>query len=180
MSKIVSVFFIMIISIVFSGCMKQDFNVALPENYKALKQHDYKVLNVNVQLASNSQKTGDLNILSSDYTLVFQDSLVKLLNDSKLFNATSKNNMHIKAIVLKNDLPAFGFDMTVLVDVLYEIKNQDGKVLYSNIISSNGLATVGDKFVGVERGYLANDRAIQNNLKQLLSDLELYNFDIKE
>lgn len=163
--------------LLFSGCsMKNDFNVILPASYKAQKQHDYKLAAINVQLASESQKTGDLDVFDPSYSTSFENALNKALNDTNIFKNDSDRKVQIKVVVLKNDAPAMGLDMTISAEVIYEIKDQNGKLLYSNRINSQGLATVGDKFVGVERMILANDRAIQNNIKLFLDDVQSKQF----
>lgn len=177
MKKIVYTLGIIALMMIFTGCsVKNDFNVVLPENYKAAKQHDYKLATVNVQLATESQKTGDLDVFSDTYALSFQNALTKVLNDTKAFSDSSKFSVQVKATVLKNDGPTFGLDMTVYTDVSYEVKNQDGKIVYSKIITSQGLATGGEKFVALERITLATDRAVQNNIKLFIADIESLSF----
>ncbi len=157
----------------FSGCsMKSNFNVMLPENYKPKQQFDYKLSNVNVQIASEKEKTGDLDIYNVTFPTLFEDSLVKVLNETKIFNKKSGNNIDIKVLVLKKEAPAAGFTIKIDTDVLYTIRNQDGKVLYNKTISAQGIATVSDEFVGMKRIVLANDRAIQNNIKLFIEDVQ--------
>jgi len=157
-------------AILFSGCsVKNNFDVHLPKTTYPL---DYKLANVNVQIANNQQKTGDIDVFDASFTENFQSSLLKALAETSMFDVNSNNIVSIKAMVLKKDTPMAGFTITIVVEVMYEIKNTHGNVLYHNIIHSKGVATVGDEFVGVKRGALANDRAIQNNIKLFIQDLE--------
>lgn len=155
-----------------SGCsMKNDFNVVLPKDYK-VKQLNYNLSKVNVQIASEKEKTGELDIFTTTFPGSFEDSLTKALNETKIFNNKSGNNIDIKVLVLKNDAPSMGFTMTVDTDVLYIIRSHAGKVIYNKTISAKGIATPSEKFSGVERMTLANDRAIQNNIKLFIDDVQ--------
>ncbi len=159
--------------IFFSGCsMKNDFNVVLEDNYKVKQDFDYKLSKVNVQIASESNKTGDLDIFTTTFPKSFKNSLIKTLNETKIFKGNS-NYIDIKVLVLKKDAPNFGFTMMVDVDVQYTIKDDAGKVIYSNIITSKGVATTSEAFAGLERVNIANNRAVQNNIKLFINDVQI-------
>lgn len=158
--------------VLFSGCsMKNDFHVTLPNDYK-VKELDYALSQVNVQLANEQKKTGDLDVFDTEFADKYEKSLIEVLRTTKIFNNKSDNKINIKVLVLKNDAPSFGFDMTIYTEVEYTIKNNLGKTFYSKIISADGTATAGEKFAGVERMMLANDRAIRNNIKLFLDDIQ--------
>lgn len=162
--------------LILSGCsVKNDFNVTLPANYQA-QQKNYNLETVNAQLAAENKKTGDIDIFDEAYTQKFENSLTKVLNDTKFFKNDAQDSLRIKVLILKNDVPEFGFQISVYADVMYEIKNKDGKILYSRIIQSQGMATVGDEFVALNRVILANDRAVRNNIKLFVDDIKLKNF----
>lgn len=157
-------------AIFFSGCsVKNNFDVHLPKTNYPL---DYKLANINVQIANNQEKTGDIDVLNASFTEDLQNSLLKALTEASVFAVNSNNIVSIKALVLKKDAPMAGFTMTIIVEIMYEIKNTHGDLLYHNIIHSKGVATVSDEFVGAKRVALANDRAIQNNIKLFIKDLE--------
>lgn len=159
-----------------SGCsVKNDFNLVLPANYQ-VQQKNYNLQAVNAQLAPDSKKTGDIDVFDPAYTQKFENALVKVLNDAKFFKNDAQNSLQIKVLILKNDAPAMGFDMSVDTDVLYEIKDQNGHTLYSKVIQSQGIATVGDEFVGLNRMILANDRAVRNNIQSFIDDIKSKSF----
>lgn len=164
---------LIIAGVLFSGCsVKNNFDVVLPENYKAKKQFDYKLANVNVQLASENEKTGDLDIFSTTFSSSFEQSLLKALNETKIFDGKTGENIGIKVLVLKKDAPIGGFTMEIDTDIAYTIKTHSGKVLYNKVISAQGTATVGDEFIGAKRVILANDRAIQKSIKMFIDDAQ--------
>jgi len=159
--------------IFFSGCsMKNDFHVTLPKEYK-IKQLDYVLSGTNVQLANKQKSTGDLDIFDTEFTSKFEKSLKNVLNNSKIFSEQSDNKITIKVVILKNDAPAFGFDMDVYTDISYVIKSFSGKTIYDEVISAKGTATAGEEFAGVKRMILANNRSIKNNIKMFLDDIQI-------
>lgn len=165
------VFFLL--AFLFSGCsMKSDFNVNLPKDYKIKQQLNYKPSYINVQIASEKEKTGDLDIFETNFTTLFEDSLKKVFKETKIFNDDSDNNIKIKVLVLKIDGPAVGFSMTVYADVLYTIQDKNANVIYTKTISTAGVAGAGEAFMGIERYSIANNRAVQNNIKAFIDDLQ--------
>lgn len=164
---------LIIVGVLFSGCsVKNNFDVVLPENYKAKKQFDYKLANINVQLASENEKTGDLDIFSTTFPSSFEQSLLKALNETKIFDGKAGEKIDIKVLVLKKDAPIGGFTMAIDTDIAYTIKTYSGKVVYNKVISAQGTATVGDEFIGAKRVILANDRAIQKSIKMFIDDAQ--------
>ena len=163
-----------ILLLLFSGCsMKNDFNVNLPPDYTS-QQFDYQLYNINVKAANDSQRTGPLELpfLPDSFLTSFQASLGTLIDNSGIFSNTSSNDIDIKVTILKNDLPFIGLDMSVETEIEYKIVDKNQKVLYKKVIASKGLATVGEKFVGVDRLMLANDRSVQNNMTLFLNDVQ--------
>lgn len=123
-----SYYFGLLLVIFLSGCsIKNNFDVVLPENYQLKKQFDYKLANVNVQIASEKEKTGDLDIFSATYSSSFEQSLSKVLREIEMFNGKSGEALDIKALVLKNDAPIGGFTMTIDTDILISLEHITGK-----------------------------------------------------
>lgn len=163
-----------ILLLLFSGCsMKNDFNVNLPPDYTS-QQFDYQLYNINVKAANDSQRTGPLELpfLPDSFLTSFQASLGTLIDNSGIFSNTSSNDIDIKVTILKNDIPFIGLDMSVETEIEYKIVDKNQEVLYRKVIASKGLATVGEKFVGVDRLMLANDRSVQNNMTLFLNDVQ--------
>lgn len=161
----------------FTGCsVKNDFTVQMETNYEAVKQ-DYKLNGVIVQLASDSEKTGDLDIFDPEYALKIESSLTKTLTNAKVFKKNAEQSIRVRVKVLKNDAPAMGFTMTVYTDFLYEIKDQKGNSLYQKTISTEGIATIGEAFDAIERMMIANDRSVQNNIKLFMDDIKSKKFN---
>lgn len=87
--------------VLFSGCsMKNDFHVTLPNDYK-VKELDYALSQVNVQLANEQKKTGDLDVFDTEFADKYEKSLIEVLRTTKIFNNKSDNKINIKVLVLK-------------------------------------------------------------------------------
>ncbi len=67
----------------------------------------------------------------------------------------------------------FGLDLTVGSTVRYRVRDDRGVALLDKQIPANGGASIGDAVIAIERLRIANERAIQNNLKALLDELGL-------
>ena len=157
----------------FTGCLKNNFTVQLPSGYEVV-QNDYKLKNISVQVASDSEKTGDLDFWtenSLNFTKKVEDSLIKVLTDNPFFLVGSEKSLLIDVQVLKNDAPLAGLKITVHTDFLYKITDQNGKILYENTISSFGTAEFKESFLGSNRVALANNRSVKRNIKLFLDDI---------
>ena len=63
--------------------------------------------------------------------------------------------------------PLVGFSLDVESQVKYHVTS---KTENTHTITALGTASVGDAFLGVERLRIANERAIQNNIKQFITE----------
>jgi hypothetical protein len=165
---------IIIIALLISGCSSKqsDFHVTLEKGYKPVKQLDYKLSSVTVEVVDKQKARGDLDIIVANYPLRFEHSLSRVLHETNMFINISKNDVKIKAKVLRHDIPNIPINIEVFTDVSYEIKSSDGKTIYSNVISSKGASSMDDSLVGLTRIVLANDRAVQNNIKLFIDDVQ--------
>lgn len=86
---------------------------------------------------------------------------------------TSEARYALAADLLAVDQPVVGFNLTVRMRVRYILKKiATNKVLYNKIISSKGVATMGDSFFGVKRLRLANEEAARKNISKLIGELK--------
>ncbi len=164
---------LILLSLLFTGCMQHDFNVKLPQNLKVKKQQDYNLVNINTTYGHKSELTGDIDLESGNFLMSFKNGLFKALDESNIFSIDSVNNINISVKVIKNDAPNFGLSMTVDNEIVYQIVKENGDIIYNNKIVSRGTATPGDRFIGAERVFLANDRSIHNNIKLFIEDISL-------
>jgi hypothetical protein len=63
--------------------------------------------------------------------------------------------------------PLAGFDMSVTSQVQYRV-TRNGQVIFADTVSATGTATMGQAFAAVERLRLANEKSIQENIKEFL------------
>ncbi len=63
--------------------------------------------------------------------------------------------------------PLAGFDMSVTSQVQYRV-TRNGQVIFTDTVSATGTATMGEAFAAVERLRLANEKSIQENIKEFL------------
>jgi hypothetical protein len=78
----------------------------------------------------------------------------------------------ISAQIIEVRHPMSGFTMTSDASVLYRVEDADsGSLVFEDLISSSGTATVNDAFDGVSRVKMAQERAVQENISSLLKSL---------
>lgn len=63
--------------------------------------------------------------------------------------------------------PLAGFDMSVTSQVQYRV-TRNGQVIFADTVSATGTATMGQAFAAVERLRLANEKSVQENIKEFL------------
>jgi hypothetical protein len=73
----------------------------------------------------------------------------------------------ITATMVDLKQPLAGFDMSVTSQVQYRV-TRDGQVIFAETVAATGTATMGEAFAGVERVRLANEKSIQENIKEFL------------
>ena len=103
----------------------------------------------------------------------FKRALEQSLENAGMFSKiVSGGKYQLIADLTRLDQPMFGFDMTVNSTVRYSlIETQSRKEVYGRVIQIGYTATVSDAFVGSERLKLANEGAINANIKALIIDL---------
>lgn len=75
--------------------------------------------------------------------------------------------MIVTANMIELNQPMVGLDMSVTSRIQYSVTS-DGRLVFNDTVAATGTATMGDAFVGVERLRLANEKSIQENIKQFL------------
>ncbi|MCG8323329.1 MAG: hypothetical protein MI921_27770 [Cytophagales bacterium] len=100
----------------------------------------------------------------------FKAALQGSLANSGLLAADSDNcNYELEANLLGLAQPSFGFSFEVTAHVNYSIFTRGARDPYLlETVTASHTATVGDAFFGIRRLRLANEGAIQNNIKQYI------------
>ncbi len=106
----------------------------------------------------------------------FRNALEASLRQAELLAADSAQGLYmLNAVMLELDQPLVGLDMRVNSAVRYELLSRSGgERLWEEIIKADYTATMSDAFLGVERLRLANEGAIRENLKHLISRLHRF------
>jgi len=76
--------------------------------------------------------------------------------------------MVVTANMIELNQPMVGLDMTVTSRIQYQVTS-NGRVVFSDTVAASGTATIGEAFAGYERLRLANEKSIQENIKQFLT-----------
>jgi hypothetical protein len=73
---------------------------------------------------------------------------------------------YVDAEIMNLDEPLIGFDMDVTADVTYKVSGAGAAATYP--IKSTARATFSDSPLGADRVRIANERAMQENIRQFL------------
>ena len=76
--------------------------------------------------------------------------------------------MTVSAALVNLHQPMAGFDMSVTSEVRYTV-TRDGQSVFDETVSATGTATMSEAFIGVERLRLANEKSVQENIRQFLT-----------
>ena len=76
---------------------------------------------------------------------------------------------HVDAEIVNLDQPVIGLDLDVTADVTYEVSGPGAAATYP--IKTTARATFSDSPIAADRMRVANERAMQQNIKQFLQSL---------
>jgi hypothetical protein len=76
--------------------------------------------------------------------------------------------MVVTANMIALNQPLAGLDLSVTSRIQYSV-TRDGRVVFNDTVSATGTATMGEAFAAVERLRLANEKSIQENIKQFIT-----------
>ena len=170
--KRLTVFLALFTCLTLSGCVSlPPLNFSARDIQFSANKIDGDLRNVSVSLASEKEKTGDLEV--GLFRSTFKDSLEEALHASGVFNPSSNIKVSVFAKVLKFDSPPMGITFTTEMDVLYKVQNlNDGSTIYEKMISSVGECEASFAFTGATRYTEARNRTVQNNIKSFIVDLQ--------
>jgi hypothetical protein len=162
-----------VLSVVFlAGCATpaavEQMAVALPitQTNAALKN------SVGVTEVTGGRETNPMwtSQVSSDS---FRRALEQSLENAGMFSKIGAGSKYqLVADLTRLDQPMLGFDMTVSSTVRYSlIETQSRKEVYGRVIQIGYTAKVSDAFIGSQRLRLANEGAINENIKAFINDL---------
>lgn len=107
--------------------------------------------------------------------LSFRNAMILSLKKAGIFLLSEDENNSdyaLKALILAQDQPAFGFDMTVTLMVKYILNDNITKnEVWSKEIYASYTAKMGEAFAGATRLRKANEGAVRTSLKLLVQEL---------
>ena len=170
MRKLVVIFSVVMLGGCATPAAVEQMAVSLPitQTNPALK-NNVGVLEVTGGRETNAMWTSQV---SSD---AFRRALEQSLQNAGMFSKIASGGRYqLTADLTRLDQPLMGFDMTVTSTVRYSlVDNQTRKEVYSRVIQIGYTATVSDAFIGSQRLKLANEGAVQANIKSFINDLLL-------
>ena len=103
----------------------------------------------------------------------FKRALEQSLENAGMYSKiVAGSKYQLVADLTRLDQPLLGFDMTVNSTVRYSlIETQSRKEVYGRVIQVGYTAKVSDAFIGSQRLKLANEGAVNENIKAFINDL---------
>ena len=89
---------------------------------------------------------------------------------SRVINGTGADYV-LTVTMVSGDFPSFAMTFTVNAELAWSLKRADGTTVWQQVIKSDGTATGGEAFAGVERVKMATERAVRENVAQGLAKL---------
>ncbi len=139
---------------------------------------DASLLSVTTGYAPQSkQKKMECN--NYDVPRIFKEGLQDAINRSLAFRDGAEKKVNLSVRIVTCDMPAFGAAMTTKFAAIYEIVDREnGDLLFSETISSDGVVPMDYAFVGVVRAQESVNRAARNNIADfinILNDADISN-----
>ncbi|CNI68763.1 Uncharacterised protein [Yersinia frederiksenii] len=172
--------FIMIMSVFFlAGCQSvPPLNFSVPNVGMSNHKIDAELKSITVSLARPDEQHGDIEAGMESVPMFWKSSLEESLNRMAIFRDDADKKVSLSVKVLALNIPSSGFSFTTKTIASYElIDRNSGRILYSQIITSEGVVPVDYAFLGLVRARESINRSIQNNISHFLSDLSSLNIN---
>ncbi|MEQ4644683.1 UDP-N-acetylglucosamine acyltransferase [Providencia vermicola] len=166
--------------IALSGCQSvPPLNFVVQDIQPSKHKIDAELKSISVSLASPSEKKGDIEAGMEVVPAFWKSALEDALAKNSIFkdDVTKKANLSVKVLAL--NAPSFGAEMKTISIAKYQIIDRaNGEILYSSEITSDGIVPFNYAFLGVVRARESVNRAVQNNIKKFLEQLD--SFDVNK
>jgi len=120
------------------------------------------VTSVSVSGGHDTNPLWTAQVSNADFQTALTDSLA-----AAGYMGTEGRPMSVTASMIDLNQPMMGLDMSVTSRVRYTVK-QGERIVFDDTIAATGTATMSEAFMGVERLRLANEKSVQENIKQFL------------
>jgi hypothetical protein len=102
------------------------------------------------------------------------EGLVAAIDKHHVFSRVIKGtgaDYVLTVTMVSGDFPSFAATFTVKAELAWSLKRADGTTVWQQVIRSEGIATGGEAFAGVERVKMATERAVRENVAQGLAKI---------
>jgi hypothetical protein len=145
----------------------------IPPSVVSANQHSQTV-SVLVAGGVDTNPSSRLRLTSATVT----EGLVASINKHHVFSRVVNGNGadYVLAVTMVNgDFPSFAMTFTVNAELAWSLKRADGTTVWQQVIKTDGTATGGEAFAGVERVKIATERAVRENVAQRLAKISSLN-----
>jgi hypothetical protein len=100
------------------------------------------------------------------------EAIVASVQQSKLFSQVVPRGdaqFVLAATLITNETPPWGGTLTARCEMGWVLTRSDGTAVWKELLTSEGTATGGDAFVGMQRAQIARERAIRENIAQAMT-----------
>jgi hypothetical protein len=123
----------------------------------------HSVTTVNVSGGSETNPLWTAQVSDADFKTALETSLA-----AAGYMGSEGRPMTVTASLVDLKQPMVGLDMSVTSQIRYSV-SRDGQVIFNDTVSATGTATISEAFAGTERLRLANEKSIQENIRQFLT-----------
>lgn len=163
-----------------SGCQSvPPLNFVVQDIQPSSHKINAELKSVSVSLASPNEKKGDIEAGMEVVPAFWKSALDDALARNSIFKDDVSRKVNLSVKVLALNAPSFGAEMKTISIAKYQIIDRaNGEILYSSEITSEGTVPFNYAFLGVVRARESVNRAVQNNIKKFLEQLD--SFDINK
>lgn len=145
----------------------------------AKQKIDAEIKTINISIATKEEQKGELqvgvfgNTYEQSFKTTFQNSLEESLAKTAIFKDDAKTKLTLLAKVLRFQSPGSGINFDTHMTVKYDfIDRSSGESIYNIEINSFGAVPFDYDFMGAIRATEARNRAVKNNIHQLIERLK--------
>jgi hypothetical protein len=142
-------------------------NMTLPASPALMARPDHpayhSVTSVTVSGGKETNPLWTAQVSNEAFRTALEDSL-----ELAGYTGTQNRPIAVSATLVSLAQPMAGFDLSVTSQVRYSV-TQEGRSVFDETVSATGTASMGEAFVGTERLRIANEKSIQENIKEFLT-----------
>ena len=168
MKHFVSVVILCLTPILLAACYKLHPVAYIPKDISSSGFTAKKLSQVSVSTSNDGNIDG---IFDAD---AYRIALEQVLKKAGLFKKDELNGLTLEANITKLYTTKVGFEMTVALNVRYQVTEKSGRKLFTEEVKTEEKAPPSEAFTGGQRAYNAWDRARQNHMNVLVGKLGMF------